>query len=140
MEHIKKNCSLESKLFLITICSTRVLNILKVIVKTNFSIFEKCLTLSRTGYSTQNILDLHAPVEFGLDCKKIRSSKNRLYSSDSQFRVLSGLICLLECDLLSLTARYAAFSVLIDSKQAFIRPNILTSLCKNNEESVSFLF
>lgn len=56
-------------------------------------------------------------------------------SSDSQFRVLSGLICLLECDLLSLTARYAAFSVLIDSKQAFIRPNILTSLCKNNEES-----
>lgn len=55
-------------------------------------------------------------------------------SSDSQFRVLSGLICLLECDLLSVTARYAALSVLIDSKQAFIRPHVLTALAKDQEE------
>jgi len=55
-------------------------------------------------------------------------------SSESQFRVLSGLICLLECDLLSPSARYAALSVLIDSKQAFVRPKLLLSLAKNNDE------
>lgn len=56
-------------------------------------------------------------------------------SSDAHFRVLSGLVCLLECDLLSRTGRYAAFSVLIDSKQSFLRPRLLASLAKNSDEA-----
>ena len=36
MEHIDKVCSLDSKLFLISICSIRTLNILEVIVKMRF--------------------------------------------------------------------------------------------------------
>ena len=37
MEHIEKVCSLESELFLITICSIRILDIFEVIVKNDFS-------------------------------------------------------------------------------------------------------
>ena len=36
MEHIDRVCSLDSKLFLISICSIRTLNILEVIVKMRF--------------------------------------------------------------------------------------------------------
>ena len=39
-EHIEKVCSLESKLFLISICSVRIFNILEVIAKNT-----KCSTL-----------------------------------------------------------------------------------------------
>ena len=50
-EHIDKVCSLESKLFLIPICSIGILNILEVIGKTKFSKVTKCLTLVQGGYS-----------------------------------------------------------------------------------------
>ena len=45
MEHIEKVCSLESELFLITICSIRILDIFEVIVKTIFPKIAKCATL-----------------------------------------------------------------------------------------------
>ena len=45
MEHIEKICSLESELFLIAICSIRILNALEVIAKTSFSKTEKFSTL-----------------------------------------------------------------------------------------------
>ena len=47
-ENIETICSLESKLFFTTICSIRILNILEVITKMSFSIFEKCSTLPRS--------------------------------------------------------------------------------------------
>ena len=52
------------------------------------------------------------------------------------FRVLHGLICLLECDLLSSHARLAALSVLFESKQTFINPKLLDNLAKDNIEKV----
>ena len=45
MEHIERVCSLESKLFLISICSIRILDILEVIAKTSFSKIAKFSTL-----------------------------------------------------------------------------------------------
>ena len=45
-EHIEKVCSLESKLFLISLCSIRILNIQEVITKTTFSKIAKCTTLA----------------------------------------------------------------------------------------------
>ena len=56
MKHINKICSLESKLFLITICSIGILNILEVTAKTIFSILEKCSTLPLTGCSSASVL------------------------------------------------------------------------------------
>ena len=45
MEYIETVCSLESKLFLISIYSIRILNILEVIAKMSFSKIAKCSTL-----------------------------------------------------------------------------------------------
>ena len=45
MEHTDKICSLETELFLITICSIRILIILEVIAKTNVSKIAKFSTL-----------------------------------------------------------------------------------------------
>jgi len=44
-------------------------------------------------------------------------TKNISFSPDSLFRVLSGLVCLLEADLLSAPSRLAALAVLSESKQ-----------------------
>ena len=43
-EDIEKNCSLESKVFLISICSIRILNIFEVIAKKGFSKIAKPYT------------------------------------------------------------------------------------------------
>ena len=48
-EYIEMVCSLESKLFLVFICSIRITNILEVIIKTNFSKIAKCSTLGEGG-------------------------------------------------------------------------------------------
>ena len=64
-------------------------------------------------------------------------------SSDSLFRVLSGLICLLECDLLSPQARFAALTVLLESKKRpessvnFVTQKLLQDLAQNSNELVS---
>jgi len=61
-------------------------------------------------------------------------------SSDSLFRVLSGLICLLECDLLSPQARFAALTVLLESKKRpessvnFVTQKLLQDLAQNSNE------
>ena len=53
MEHIDSICSLESELFFVSICSIRILYILKVIAKTSFSKTSKYSTLvSAARYCT----------------------------------------------------------------------------------------
>ena len=45
-EHIEQACRSESKLFLISLCSIRILNIQEAITKTTFSKIAKCTTLA----------------------------------------------------------------------------------------------
>ena len=56
MEHIETICSLEFKLFLSSICSIRILNILEVIAKTSFSKNAKCSTLDSVMSTTITII------------------------------------------------------------------------------------
>ena len=50
MEHIETVCSLESKLFLISIHAIRILDILEISAKTRFSKIAKCSTLYRDKF------------------------------------------------------------------------------------------
>ena len=49
MKHMGPIYSLESKLFFISICSIRILNILEVIGKTSYSKIAKCSPLDKSG-------------------------------------------------------------------------------------------
>lgn len=61
-------------------------------------------------------------------------------SPDSLFRVLSGLVCLLEADLLSTPSRLAALAVLSESKQEpFLNAVRLLEKQNNNEEEQKFV-
>ena len=83
------------------------------------------------------LLDQKGPLRLVFGCFNLN------LSSDSLFRVLSGLICLLECDLLSPQARFAALTVLLESKKRpessvnFVTQKLLQDLAQNSNELVS---
>merc|ERR1712113_292215 len=98
----------------------------------------KCFDMALTSEELSSLVSL---TERSLDVSDGAYSLDSLSSwflnninSDSVFRVLHGLICLLECDLLSSHARLAALSVLFESKQTFINPKLLDNLAKDNIE------
>ena len=55
-EHIEKDCSLESKLFLISMCSIRIINVLEVIAKTSSSKIANCSTLPMTTLRNARVI------------------------------------------------------------------------------------
>ena len=63
------------------------------------------------------------------------------FSPDSQFRVLSGLVCLLESELLSPPSRLAAYAVLSESKlEPFVNAvRQIEKSTKNSEEQVKHI-
>merc|ERR1711962_88892 len=105
---------------------------------------EKCFEMSLTGEELSSLVSLteksqdHSDVAPSLE--SLSHSFLQEISSDSLFRVLSGLICLLECDLLSPQARFAAITVLLESKQRpesslnFVTQKLLQDLAKNSNE------
>jgi len=105
---------------------------------------EKCFEMSLTGEELSSLVSLteksqdHSDVAPSLE--SLSHSFLQEISSDSLFRVLSGLVCLLECDLLSPQARFAALTVLLESKQRpessvnFVTQKLLQDLAKNSNE------
>merc|ERR1712235_149306 len=105
---------------------------------------EKCFEMSLTGEELSSLVSLteksqdHSDVAPSLE--SLSHSFLQEISSDSLFRVLSGLICLLECDLLSSQARFAALTVLLESKKRpessvnFVTQKLLQDLAQNSNE------
>merc|ERR1711990_24462 len=105
---------------------------------------EKCFEMSLTGEELSSLVSLteksqdHSDVAPSLE--SLSHSFLQEISSDSLFRVLSGLICLLECDLLSPQARFAALTVLLESKKRpessvnFVTQKLLQDLAQNSNE------